>query len=254
MKKILLILPLIMLMSCGNGKDANTITLMTYNVSNFSRYMENCIPDVANVIKEQEASYVSLNELDSCNLRHNSYQVEELAQELGNWGYEFSGSFAYKGGSYGNGVVTNREIIKRDILHLEKEDGKEYRSVCVVETSECVFASVHLDYKGEVAPRHQMEAVNEWFKSNYSNYPKPVFICGDFNAEPDDEVLLLAKKEWNLLTVTDYTFPTDAPCKCIDFIFAFKDAAPVEVVESQVITDGTINYSDHFPILVRVKF
>jgi endonuclease/exonuclease/phosphatase family metal-dependent hydrolase len=51
----------------------------------------------------------------------------------------------------------------------------------------------------------------------------------------------------------DNTYSTKNPRKCIDYVFAYKDAAPVEVVSSEVLTSGTETLSDHFPVKVVVK-
>jgi endonuclease/exonuclease/phosphatase family metal-dependent hydrolase len=59
---------------------------------------------------------------------------------------------------------------------------------------------------------------------------------------------------WTQLSGTDFTYSTTSPRKCIDFVFAYKDAVPVEVISSEVLTEGTATLSDHFPVKVVVKF
>lgn len=253
MRKVLFLI-LLLLNPCGGKKESKTVTLMTYNVANCNFNKEDHTSSIARVIREYDASYVSFNELDSCNRRHNTYQLKELSKQIGDWKYAFGTAFKYKGGSYGNGVATSGDIVENNVLTLEKEDGKEQRSVVVVETEDLVFASVHVDFIGEFAPRHQMETINKWFEDKYGKSTKPVIICGDFNAEPDSEVIKIAKKKWNLLSVTDNTYPTYGPCKCIDYIFALKSAARVKVVSSKVVTDGTESLSDHFPLVVTLKY
>ncbi|MCR4844654.1 MAG: hypothetical protein K5843_06680 [Bacteroidales bacterium] len=39
-----------------------------------------------------------------------------------------------------------------------------------------------------------------------------------------------------------------------DCVFAYKPAAPVEVVSTQVITEGTSDLSDHLPLVVKVRY
>lgn len=53
------------------------LRLMTYNVGNFSKYRDDSLPEVARLIRECDASLVSLNELDSCNRRHNTFQLQQ---------------------------------------------------------------------------------------------------------------------------------------------------------------------------------
>ena len=254
MSKLYRLLPLLLLLSCGKSKEPVTMTLVSYNVGVFSKYEDITIPQVADVIRTAGASLVALNELDSCNRRHANYQLQDLAGELGGWSFQFASAFPFANGAYGNGVVSRDKVISRYKVHLPKSDGSEPRSIAVVETDRCVFASVHLDYVGENSQRDQVEALNDWFKGVYAGAKKPVFLCGDFNAEPDSEAIRLMKEGWTLLSGTDFTYSTTNPRKCIDYVFAYKDAAPVEVVSTEVLTAGTETLSDHFPIKVVVKF
>lgn len=230
------------------------MTLVSYNVGVFSKYEDNTVPQVADVIRGADATLVALNELDSCNRRHATFQLKELADELGGWAYQFASAFPYANGAYGNGVVSRDKVISRYKVHLPKSDGSEPRSIAVVETDRCVFASVHLDYVGENSQRDQVDALNDWFKAVYAGAKKPVFLCGDFNAEPDSEAIQLMRQGWTQLSGVDNTYSTKNPRKCIDYVFAYKAAAPVEVLSSEVLTTGTESFSDHFPVKVVVKF
>jgi endonuclease/exonuclease/phosphatase family metal-dependent hydrolase len=254
-KKLFCLLPLLLpLLSCGREEEPATLTLLSYNVGVFSKYADNSVPQVAGLIRAADASLVALNELDSCNRRHATYQLKELAGALGGWSYQFASAFPYAGGAYGNGVVSRDRVTSRYKVHLPKSDGSEPRSVAVVETDRCVFASVHLDYAGENAQRDQVEALNAWFKAVYAGAKKPVFLCGDFNAEPGSEAIARMKEDWLLLSGTDFTYSTKNPRKCIDYVFAYKDAVPVDVISCEVLREGTETFSDHFPVKVVVKF
>ena len=254
MSKLYRLLPLLLLLSCGKSKEPATLTLLSYNVGVFSKYADDTTPQVADVIRASGATLVALNELDSCNRRHATYQLKALAETLGDWSYQFASAFPYAGGAYGNGVVSKDKVTNRYKVHLPKSDGSEPRSVAVVETDRCVFAAVHLDYIGENSQLDQVKALNEWFKSVYAGTRKPVFLCGDFNAEPDSEAIALMREGWTQLSAADNTYSTTNPRKCIDYVFAWKSAAPVEVVSSEVLTSGTETLSDHFPVKVVVKF
>ena len=242
------------LLSCGKTKEPVKMTLLSYNVGVFSKYEDDTTPQVADVIRSSGATLVALNELDSCNRRHAAFQLKELAKTLGDWPFQFASAFPYAGGAYGNGVLSRDKVISRYKVHLPKSDGSEPRSVAVVETDRCVFASVHLDYVGENSQRDQVQALNEWFKAVYGGAKKPVFLCGDFNAEPDSETIRLMREGWTQLSKVDFTYSTQNPRKCIDYVFAYKAATPVEVISSEVLTAGTESYSDHFPVKVVVKF
>ena len=61
-------------------------------------------------------------------------------------------------------------------------------------------------------------------------------------------------ESWTQLSGTDFTYSTQDPHESIDYVFAWKKAAPVEVISSEVLTTGTESFSDHFPVKVVVKF
>lgn len=254
MKKILLLgLALSTLLACESKRTSKVVTLMSYNVGVFSKYQDNSMPGVAQLIRETGASYVGMSELDSCNTRNNAFQVKNLGEML-EWDYAFARAIAYRGGAYGDGVVCAQPALKKMRVPLSQGEGAEARAICVVETEECVFGATHLDHRSESAALTQMQEVNDWFAANYAGCAKPVFLVGDFNVFPDSEVIALAQEFWTLLSGTALTFPSRNPNRCIDYVFALKDAAPVEVVNTKVITEGTADLSDHLPLVVKVKF
>ena len=73
----------VLLLSCGKSKEPVTMTLLSYNVGVFSKYEDDTTPQVADLIRSAGASLVALNELDSCNRRHATFQLQELASQLG---------------------------------------------------------------------------------------------------------------------------------------------------------------------------
>lgn len=255
MKKLMMgCLLLAALLSCKGPKASqHSLTLMTYNVGVFSKYQESSMPGIAQLIRESGATLVGMNELDSCNTRNNAYQVKDLAQML-DWSYLFARAIPYRGGAYGDGIVSEKPILASHRIALSKGDGAEARCAAVVETQDCVFAATHLDHRSEAAALQQMQEINAWFQRHYAGCKKPVFLCGDFNVYPDSEVISLAQASWDLLSGTGNSFSSHNPSVCIDYIFAFKYAAPVQVLSSRVITEGTRDLSDHLPVVVTVKY
>ena len=255
MKKLFIALALLSLLSCGSREEPRRLTLISYNVGVFSKYADDTTPEVARLILDQGATLVGLSELDSCNARHNVFQAEALARALGpEWEYYFTRAIPFRGGAYGDGVVSSRPIVNRFRVALPQGEGAEARSVAVVETEDCVFAATHLDHVSSAAAMEQMRQINDWFTAVYSGCAKPVFLCGDFNVLPDSEVIALAGECWTQLSGTEVTFSTENPSICIDYLFAFRAAAPVEVEKYQVLREGTALLSDHFPVLITVKY
>ena len=261
MRRLILLLSfLTLLMGC-----TRTICVMTYNVGAFSKYKENSIPDVAAAVKAAGADIVSLNELDSCNRRHGTYQLEDFAKAMGGWDFAFASAFPYAGGAYGNGIASRDKMIGRYIIALPKGDGSEHRSAAVVETKDYVFASTHLDHRSEVAATAQAEVINAWFTEHFEGCRKPVLLCGDMNAEPASPVITALSRCWEVLSPTNPTSPCvphtsdehaeKGPTTCIDYIMRLRSAAPVRVKNAEVMSTvegyplGVTDFSDHYPVM-----
>lgn len=241
---------LMVLASCGTH-----LTVMTYNVGAFGKYMEDSTSDVADIIRSCGADIVALNELDSCNRRHPVHQAEKLAEELGGWDFRFGSAFPFAGGAYGNGVVSESEIIRFGRVLLPVSDGAEQRNFIVVETKDCVLAAVHLDHKGQRASLDQALFINKWFTDNYSECSKPVLLCGDMNSVPGSEVMTELEKSWDMLTETSPTYPSEYPEICIDYILRLKSSPKVRLISTEVVsTPATATASDHLPVCVRMIY
>lgn len=263
----------VLLVAACAGQPRKELTLLSYNVGVFSKYEESGIGGVAAVIRDSGADLVALNELDSCNRRHGNYQLKDLADNLGGWVFQFAPAFPFAGGAYGNGVMTRPSpasgksaslsglsarspqpaSVTGCSVGLPQAGGSEPRSAAVLETADCVMIAVHLDYLTQAAALKQMRTLTEWVSAEYRGSHKPVFLCGDLNSTPDSEVLAYALKHWTLLSGTVFTYSTEKPSKCIDYILSFKGAPQVEVLSAEVLTAGTASLSDHFPLKVRVR-
>lgn len=257
MKRIILMAAAaaLLLSSCCRTE---TLRIVQYNVGVFSKEIENSIPMIADMMKEVKADVVSLNELDSCNLRHSSDQLADFAQAMGGWDSRYGKAFQYREGGYGVGVASSDEIRDSFVLHLEKGDGSEYRACCVVETDGYVLASTHLDYKSDAAQLAQAMAISSALCERYGRSRKPVFLCGDLNAKPESETVKALCEDFELLSDTAFSYPSEGAYECIDYIFALRNRAKVGVVASKVMTEfesGDVAVaSDHLPVFAEVSF
>ena len=239
---------------CRANKDGGEFfSVMAYNVGVFSKYSESSMSEVAKLILESGVCLVALNELDSCNRRHDSYQLKEIADSLGGWDYHFASAFPYAGGAYGNGVLSRNPILRRHRITLPRFDGAEQRSCAVVETEKFVFASTHLDHKGDTARVAQVKMLNRWFSDYFAGYTKPVLLCGDMNCTPESEAVAELLKCWTQLSGTEFTYSSKNPRKCIDYIFALNSAGKVKNVSARVYTEA-IETSDHLPVVVKLSY
>lgn len=243
-------------------RDGNELRLVTYNVGAFHKAGFSTEQMCEQILMELEPDAVSLNELDSCNTRGGicNDQLAQVSAALGGWPCVFGSAIAYKGGSYGIGVLTapKHGVIEKWTAKLPKVDGREVRALAVIENEKFVLCSTHLDLT-DSSQLAQVAAIDSLIAERYEGFDKPVFLCGDMNAEPPSATIQRLAENWQILSSTDFTFSTDNPCKCIDFIFAYRKAAPVEVLEARVCTafenkelDATVA-SDHFPSFVKIK-
>jgi Metal-dependent hydrolase len=269
--------------------------LMTYNVGCFKKSGSYMYDEIAGLLLEKNAMYISLNEVDKQTERNKDDQLTKLVRLMKTksghsvtdscYWYHFGPAlYDFQGGQYGSGVISSEEVIKNGkgelkYYHYQLTDrlgekdpnpaissnGKkeETRSLCVLETADCVFASAHLGLS-EALRKVQVRQINQWFNSRYGNTRKPVFICGDFNAEPDEaRTLMVTPGNWVFVSdTTKKSFNTGGknPAKCIDYIFCKNNAAAptVNVIDAIVVRsakDGNIkDFSDHYPVRVEVAW
>ena len=82
---------------------------------------------------------------------------------------------------------------------------------------------------------------------------KPIFLMGDFNAEPDSPLLQTLSKKFHVLNkAEEHTIPADKPEDTIDFIMAWKKGKKVTVKDVGVVNAPMA--SDHLPVRASVKW
>ena len=238
------------------SKAKGSVRIMTYNVGVFGKYMDNSIPLVATLLKEAQPDIVGLNELDSCNTRHNVYQLEELNKCLGKgWNFVFQSMFPYQGGGYGVGVETTRKIIGSRSYDIPKTPGVRHMGLLAVETEDFVFMSTHLNTSGSVS-LEQAKLINQYVTRDYWTSGKPVFLAGDMNSRPGSDTMKELDRYWTVISAKEATFPSTGPDRCIDYVLILNNISGYKVVKSAACTgfkSGDVKVaSDHIPIFVDV--
>ena len=245
--------------SSNDPKPAKSVRLMTYNVGAFGKYSENSTDMVATMIKELGADIVGLQELDSCNTRHNWHQVKSLAEAVGNWNYTFTAAMDYKGGSYGVGIISKEKLGKEFDLHIPKGEGGEPRACSIVETPDFVYATTHLDHISDESRIAGAKIIDDFLWNRYKDSDKPVFLCGDMNSSPSGAAIAFFYTHFrNLAEGCPGTYPSSGGRNCIDYIFCLRNKASVTVTGFDVPVkydkaDASVA-SDHLPVIVDVKF
>lgn len=274
MKKTVLLLACISLLAgcAGNKtqtyypKEKGTFRIMSYNVGAMHKYiadMDENLNMIAAMINETQPDIVGLNELDSCNTRHNVNQIDLLTRRVGNWKWFYGKTIDYKGGAYGNGIITPKKTkVLNQYSHpfpnptLTQERPHESRGVIVLETDKYVLLASHLDHSTEDYIMAQINDLNALVREKYKDSPIPVFFCGDMNAVPGSDAIKALKKDWKVISNQE-EFTTVNSHRTIDFIFHYKYSAPVEVVGAHTLlkyyNGDSEKASDHFPIYVDVK-
>ena len=251
------------LAGCGRGRQKSGTTeliLGTYNVGVFGKSGSNTTEMVASMMKELGVQVLSLNELDSCTVRHPEFQIKDFAEAMGGWNYNFAPAMDYQGGAYGEGIASCPELtpVRQYSVTLDRAGGAEQRVLAVSVFDSFVFCSTHLDHRSSEAQLSQVRQICAWASANYGDSDMPVFLCGDLNAEPDSETMALIRKDWTILSPLEFSFSAQNPRKCIDYIMVYRNAASrVKLLSSGIVSDfksGDVTVaSDHLPVFVKVK-
>ena len=247
--------------ACASAKQPSagrTATIVSYQVNTLSKFMEDSAPVVAEILKVSGADLIGLNSLDSCNARHNIFQLKEVADLFGTDQYYFAPAFPYKGGSFGEGILSRRKILKSETLTLPALGGNGFRAVGIIETEDCIFAVTQL--AAEKTGAQQAEIINDWFTAHYAGSKKPVFLCGHMAGLPDSETIGTFIKKWRILNNTAIpNYPSKAPDRCYSYIMVLKKSAPVKVLHATVLRSNAsksnfAKAAGHLPVCVTVSF
>ena len=239
MKKVVIIT----LLCLGTmAASAQKVRLMSYNVRNCLgidkvKSIERC----AEVIRASKADVIAVQELDSMTRRNKCYMIGELAERTGYHPY-FHRTIPYRGGSYGIGMLSKEPALSVEFYRLPCR--KEPRGLLVVEFEKFYYLCTHLS----LSKPHRLESV-EIIRDVVSKLDKPAFLAGDFNAKPHSETITELRTFMTLLSNDkQFTFPSDEPRSCIDYIMGYN--CPFKAKRRRVIDTPA---SDHCPICVDIK-
>ena len=242
----------------GPLKSEKELRIVAYNVGVFSKFSEDSMREVGAMMAELGADALALCELDSCNRRHSTYQLQDFCDLMGQeWESVYGSAMQWSGGAYGIGALVSSPVQGHFKIAIPRGEGHEPRACVVVETREYVMAAVHLDHKNEQVRMEQARLVTSELKKRYGRSRKPVFLCGDLNATEDSQTLRLLSEDWTVLSEAAPTYPADGPRICIDYILALNNRARYQVLGSAVCTEfesaDVSKVSDHLPVFVDVK-
>lgn len=256
-------------------KARGTVRITSYNVGVFGKFDLSCEKYTSELMKELQADVIALQELDSCTARSGKerFQAQVFAGTMGpQWNYTYAAALkSYREGSYGIGQVWNTDklkALKTYHVMLPKGDCREERALAVVEFKNMVVASTHLNgHASSLVPSAQI--ITDTLKTLYGATDIPVFLCGDFNARPDNPVICNMRNDWTILSAEGATGVggknrgrevntiEDVLGNNIDYIMILKNDAKYELLNAGICfkfeSGDAFESSDHLPIYVDVK-
>lgn len=231
------------------GQVSKDLTLMSYNIK-IGKGMDNQVDlsRIAKVINHVKPDIIGIQEVDSMNSRTMFHQTEELAKMTDMHGVFAPAIPLGKGGKYGIALLSKEKSIS--IKNISLPGTEEKRILLIAEFNNCVFVNTHFS----LTEKDQLTSVDIILNEVKRFSDKPVFFCGDLNAQPDSETILKLKNNFSVLSdFKTFTFPSDKPEICIDYIMLYKNEASNWIVKSFDFVYNEPLASDHLPIVVGAK-
>lgn len=238
---------------------AQTVRVLTYNIHHGEGSdLKIDLERIAEVILSADPGLVALQEVDVRTSRvSGADQARELARLTG-MHVVFGRTIPYRGGLYGNALLSKWPV-NRFVNHaLPFTAGREPRGVIEAlilappgEEGGADFQmfATHLD----ISEADRLLAVGQLQRLLADRPPDwPMLIAGDMNATPGSTVVNLLAKDWTPASSSEplHTFPAAKPSRQIDFIF-FRPATRWKVIETKVLDENVA--SDHRPLLAVLE-
>lgn len=226
--------------------------LTTFNVQHCKDYVNKVIDFdlISNAIKKTNPDIVSLNEVfgeGSTPMFGNQPQI--LSQKL-NMYYYFGKAITISKGNYGNAILSKYPIENPITIKIPdpivKDEDAYYETRCIIKAkiNGLTVLCTHIGLAKSEA-KNAVKTLIETIK----DIEGPYVIMGDFNMQPDNEILkpLFALTNDTLENIFTPTFPSIDPRIRIDYILTSKD---IIIEDSNVIN---VVASDHLPVTAKIK-
>ncbi len=211
---------------------------------------------LARVITAVEPDLVALQEVDRATERSSGVdQAAELGRLTGMQAF-FGEAMPYRGGGYGEAVLTRLKVLDVTTHPLAASPGHEPRAALAVTVRawrrgpRLVFIGTHLDHTGDPTDRIEQAVLLNDLALGYD--PQLQILAGDLNALPDSEPMLVLAQQWQDTSPVrqEPTFPSRDPQRRLDYILV-RPAGAWRVVEVRVLEEDIA--SDHRPLLVILE-
>lgn len=226
--------------------------LTTFNIQHCRDYVKRIIDFdlIAEAIEKTNPDIVSLNEVfgEGSPLPYDN-QPKILAEKL-NMFYFFGQAISITKGNYGNAILSKYPIEDPQVIKipdpLVKDEDVYYETRCIIKAkiNGLTILSTHIG----LAKSEARNAVNTLLEV-IKDIKGPYVIMGDFNMQPNNEILkpLFALTNDTLENIFTPTFPSINPKIRIDYILTSKD---ITIEEANVVN---IIASDHLPVRAKIK-
>lgn len=232
------------------AQKANQVNVLSYNIRN-ARGMDERVDfkRLADAIKKADVDVVAVQEVDSATRRSGGlYVLGELADEL-LMHPVFAPAIDYDGGKYGIGILLKERPLS--VRRIPLPGREEERVLLIAEFDRYILANTHLSLTPEDAL-----ASTEIILRETQSADKPVILTGDWNSEPQSDVVEAIKKNFRILNnPRRLTWPADKPEQCIDYIALCNPGAPTDTLmfrRAAVLQEPMA--SDHRPVRASLQF
>ena len=248
MKRILHVMPLIVVMLLVGCSQPRQMRIMSYNI-HICKGMDKAldIERTAEVIKRVNPDFVGLQEVDSVAKRSDFVdQAKELGRLTG-MHYFFAPAKEHKnGGLYGVAALVKQK--PKSFKYLPLPGAEEVRTFLILEYDDYLLCNTHFSLRSP----SRKESI-EIIKKAMAEYGKPAILTGDFNMLPTSEETQQMLSDWQVLSdTTRFTFPSKGPRRTIDYIWGYGKDNKYEVLNYEVLNEPIT--SDHQPLYADIKF
>lgn len=247
--------------SFGQCDAGEPIRVLCYNIhygegtdGNFD------IQRLAKVIKRARPDLVALQEVDVGVKRSNRVHEARRLAELTGMSVRFGPTQHYQGGLYGNAVLTRYKIddvLIQPLPYTVSRPGKStYPRGAIAVTVQTDsgqrlrFISTHFQHNTAEDRVAEAQAINRLFANDTDSIP--TILAGDMNATPQDEPIMILRKEWTaaIEEPPKPSAPATAPKSRIDYIF-YRPEDNFRLVSTEVIQEQVA--SDHLPVFAEIE-
>lgn len=210
---------------------------------------------IAQVINEERADLVSLQEVDRGTRRTSRLDMPAELASLTGLSCVFSNNFSVQGGEYGNAILSRFPVLKVNHHLLPHVAASEQRGLLEttiqLPTTTLTFFATHLDHQHEP---DRLAGARVILDRVLALGAGPVIVAGDFNTSAGSETYRqldhALDDAWLSAGIgPGFTIPIENPSRRIDFIW-YRAGDTLTPKSAQVKSTSA---SDHLPVVVEFE-